>query len=111
MVLAIIATLLTITAPKYFKSIDHSKEKVLRTNLATVRDAIDKYYADKGRYPETLSMLVDEEYLKRLPQDPITDSNETWILAPSKNSDEKGVADIHSGSELNAIDGTTYSSW
>lgn len=110
-VLAIVATLLTITTPRYFKSIDRSKEKVLKTNLATVRDAIDKFYADKGRYPDTLQILVEDEYLKSVPHDPITDSNETWVLLPSKNTQEKGVADIHSGSELIASDGTIYGSW
>lgn len=110
-VLAIIATLLSIVTPRYFKSIDHSKERVLRTNLATVRDAIDKYYADKGLYPDTLQILVDAEYLKNVPKDPITDSIETWVLLPSRNNQEKGIADIRSGSDLIASDSTSYSSW
>lgn len=110
-VLAIIATLLSITAPRYFKNVDSSKEKVLRINLATVRDSIDKYYADKGYYPESLQTLVDDEYLKSIPQDPITNTLDTWILSPPKNEYEHGVADVHSGSKLISNDGTLYSEW
>lgn len=110
-VMAIIATLLTIALPRYFKSVDHANEQVLRTNLNTLRDAIDKYYADKGHYPISLDALVNDEYIKAIPKDPITESNQTWLIAPPKNAKETGVGDIHSGATTIASDGTQYAEW
>jgi general secretion pathway protein G len=74
-VLSIIALLLTLAVPRYFNSIDVAKEAVLRENLHLVRETIDKFYADKGRYPESLDELVSEKYLRALPYDPITGSS------------------------------------
>src|SRR5882672_903294 len=82
-VMVIIATLLTIAVPRYFGSIDRSKEAVLKENLWQMRDAIDKYRADKGKYPETLDALAADKYLRRIPLDPITESATTWVaVAP-----------------------------
>src|SRR5688572_27797274 len=75
-VLAIIATLLTIAVPRYYASLDRSKEAVLKENLYQMRDAIGKYYADKGKYPESLDALATDQYLRKLPLDPITDRSE-----------------------------------
>ena len=81
-VLAIIATLLMLALPRYFSSVDKSKEAVLKENLYQMRDAISKYYGDKGKYPESLEALADEKYLRQVPRDPITDSAATWVIVP-----------------------------
>lgn len=110
-VLAIVATLLTLTLPRYFTSVDRSKETVLKENLYITRDAIGKYYADKGKYPESLESLVTDKYLRRLPLDPVTDSTTTWVVVPPDDPKKGGVYDIKSGAQGKASDGTTYSEW
>lgn len=110
-VMAIIATLLTITLPRYFKSVDRSKEQVLKTNLHTMRESIDKYYADKGHYPASLEMLVIDEYMKAVPIDPVTESKQTWLLSSPGNASESGVADVYSGAIGSASDHTEFSQW
>ena len=81
-VLAIVALLLTIAAPRYFHSVDRSKETVLKANLSMTRDALDKYFGDNGKYPEKLDTLVEKKYLRGLPLDPITESSATWTVVP-----------------------------
>src|SRR5690606_17591070 len=81
-VMAIIATLLSIVAPRYFSAIDKAKEAVLRQDLKIMRDAIDQFHADSGKYPLDLEELVDRRYLRSIPIDPMTDSNETWVAMP-----------------------------
>ncbi len=81
-VMAILATLLSIAAPRYFGAIEHARENALRQSLAVLRDTIDKFYADTGRYPEDLSELVRRRYLRALPSDPYTESAGTWIFVP-----------------------------
>lgn len=109
-VMAIVATLLSLVSPKYFQHVERSKEAVLRQNLLHVRDAIDKYYADRGRFPDSLEDLVEHKYIRNLPIDPITESDATWILSPPEESDTQGsVGDIHSGAQGETIDGTPYS--
>lgn len=110
-VMAIIATLLTIALPRYFKSVDRSKEQVLRTNLNTMRDAIDKYYADKGHYPEDLESLANDEYIKAIPVDPITDSQESWVVEAPQDGNESGVSNVHSGAEGMASNNTPFNEW
>ena len=111
-VMAIIATLLTIAVPRYFASVEKSKEAVLRTDLNVMREAIDKYYGDKGNYPDSLDDLVTRRYLRALPKDPITDSNATWVVVPPPDETIKGsVHDVKSGAEGNALDGTPYKDW
>lgn len=110
-VMAIIALLVSLAAPRYFHSIDRSKETILKANLAQTRDALDKYYGDNGKYPESLELLVEKKYLRSLPYDPLTDSKETWVIVPPKNIDSGGVYDIHSGAEGNSSDGSSYASW
>ena len=107
-VMAIIALLLTLAAPRYFKSLDRSKETVLRSNLAAVRDALDKFYGDTGKYPDTLETLVEKKYLRSIPVDPITESSTTWTIVPPDQPEKGGVYDIHSGAEGNASDGVPY---
>jgi len=110
-VLAIIAVLLSIAAPRYSGSVDRAKEAVLRENLASLRDALDKHYADTGHYPLKLEELVSKRYLRRIPLDPVTDSTTTWISIPPPDPDKGGIADVHSGSREKARDGTFYKEW
>jgi general secretion pathway protein G len=110
-VLAVIATLLSIAVPRYYSSIDRSKEAVLKENLYQVRDAIGKYYADKGKYPESLAALATDKYLRKLPLDPITDSDTTWIVVPPEDPQKGGVFDVKSGAQGKALDGTEFSTW
>lgn len=109
-VLAIIATLLTFVSPNYFRNLDKSKETVLRQNLTQTRDALDKFHADRDRYPTTLAELVTERYLRQLPLDPITDRNDSWLLIPPKDG-KPGIYDIQSGATGKGQDGTLYQSW
>ncbi len=110
-VLAIVATLVAIAAPRYFQSIEKSKEAVLRQDLATMRDALDKFYGDTGKYPDSLQELVDKRYLRNVPVDPITGSAATWITVPPDDPQLGGVFDVKSGAPGNGRDGTPYSSW
>lgn len=108
-VLAIIATLLAIAVPRYFRHVDRSKEAVLRENLAAVRDAIDQYHADKGRWPESLESLAESRYLRAVPVDPVTGSADTWIIVPPAGG--TGVHDVRSGAEGTAGNGQPYAEW
>lgn len=110
-VLSIIALLLTIATPKYFSSIDRAKETTLKQDLNVVREAIDKFYADRGIYPESLEALVDEKYINKIPYDPITESTDTWELIPPEPPLEGEVYDIKSGSPDTAKDGTNFNEW
>ncbi len=110
-VMAIIATLLTIALPRYFKSVDHSKEQVLRSNLNTMRDAIDKYYADKGHYPDDLIALSNGEYIKNIPVDPITETNDSWVLIAPKDAKESGIGDVHSGASGIGSNNIPFNEW
>jgi general secretion pathway protein G len=110
-VLAIVALLLALATPRYFHSIDKSKETVLKANLALTRDSLDKYYGDNGKYPDQLATLVEKKYLRTLPMDPITESTTTWIIVPPADSEKGAVFDIHSGAEGNGSDGTPYREW
>lgn len=108
-VMAIIATLLSIVVPRYFNSLDRSKEVVLRQDLSIMRDAIDKFYSDTGKYPSELIELVEKRYLRAIPVDPLTESAATWIAVPPREG--SGVYDVRSGSPEQAKDGTFYEAW
>lgn len=110
-VLAIVSTLLLLVAPRYLHKVEASKEAVLRDNLRTVRDVIDKFYGDNGRYPETLEELVEKKYLRSLPVDPITESASSWELVPVPEGYEGAVYDIRSGARGAAQDGKKYAEW
>jgi len=110
-VMAILATLLSIAAPRYFESVDRAKEATLRTNLRMLREAIDKHRADTGRFPETLQRLADARYLRSVPVDPITDKATTWAVAPHPDGVTPGVFDVHSGAPGVSRDGTLYITW
>ncbi len=110
-VMAILATLLSIAAPRYFESLDRAKEAALRADLVVMRDAIDKYRADTGRLPESLQDLATRRYLRSVPVDPLTDSSDTWVLSAHPDGQTSGLYDVHSGSPSTARDGTIISSW
>ncbi|MEO8717696.1 MAG: prepilin-type N-terminal cleavage/methylation domain-containing protein [Burkholderiales bacterium] len=110
-VMAIVATLLTLVVPRFFGSLDKSKEAVLKENLHQMRDAISRYYADRGRYPETLDSLATDKYLRKVPLDPITDSAATWITVQPQDPAKSGVYDVRSGAPGTGIDGTEYAQW
>ena len=110
-VMAIIATLLTIALPRYFGSVEKSKEVTLRQSLNVMRDAIDKFYADNGRYPEKLEDLVEKRYIRTIPVDPITETAETWVIVPVPAALAQGtVYDVKSGAKGNASDGKPFES-
>lgn len=109
--LAIISLLLSLAVPRYFGSLDRSKEILLKENLHQMRDALDKYYADRGRYPDALEDLVTKGYLRKLPLDPVTDSETTWNAVPPKDPSKGKVYDVKSGAAGNGRDGTTFNSW
>jgi len=109
-VMAIIATLLSIVAPRYFTSVDRAKETVLKQNLSIMRDAIDKYFADTGKYPENLQQLVDERYIRAVPVDPVTEQP-VWIEIPPPDEEMGGVYDVRTTSDKQALDGTFYEKW
>ena len=110
-VLAILALLLTLAAPKYFNSIERAKDAALKQDLTTVRESIDKFYADTGEYPKTLDDLVEKHYIRKLPFDPITNSSATWLFTPPEPPLEGDIADIHSGAAGLAQDGSLYAEW
>lgn len=110
-VMAILALLLAIAVPRYFHSIDRAKEAVLKQNLAQMRDAIDKYHGDKGRYPDALDDLVTEKYLRRIPPDPITETSVTWVSLPPQPSEQGRIFDVKSGAPGAALDGTQFADW
>jgi general secretion pathway protein G len=96
-VLAIVATLLSLVTPRYFKSIERAKEAALQQNLSTIRDAIDKFYEDKGRFPGNLEELVAARYLRSIPKDPVTDSQNSWVPVGASQGDKAGIANVKSG--------------
>jgi general secretion pathway protein G len=115
-VMSIIVVLASVGMMAYQTSVQRSREAVLKEDLFRMRDAIDQYHADKGKYPMDLNELVSSSYLRRIPADPITQSTETWQAVPAEPDPnnptaEPGVYDVKSGAETTAIDGTKYSDW
>ena len=110
-VMAIVALLLAIALPRYFGHLEKARETVLRQDLATLRDAIDKYHGVRGRYPESLDELVSARYLRAVPVDPLTDRGDTWPLVPPDDGESGAVYDGKSGAPGAARDGTAYADW
>ena len=110
-VLGIVALMLTLAVPRYFPSIDKSKEVVLADNLRNTRAVIDQYYGDTGRYPDSLEQLVEKKYLRELPVDPITESNSSWVLVAPDDGSKGNVYNIKSGAPGNDRSGKPYSEW
>src|SRR5688572_12411566 len=110
-VLAAIALLLGLAVPRYVEHVDRARETVLRQNLAALRDAIDKFNADRGRYPIELAELARERYLREVPRDPITDRHDTWTVVPPPQGAAGQVYDVHSGAPGQGREGVPYASW
>ncbi len=110
-VMAIIGTLLSIAVPRYFRSLQHARETVLKQDLAILREAIDKYYADLNQYPEKLPDLVEKHYVRSVPVDPFTRLADTWTVVASDDPDHPGIRDIQSGAPDVASNGTPVASW
>jgi general secretion pathway protein G len=117
-VFAMIGILVGLALPQYQNALKKARENVLKETLFTLRKQISLYYSDKSKYPATLQALVDEKYLRSIPDDPITRKSDTWVevreeLDPDEVElvRELGITDVHSGAPGNAIDGTAYSSW
>jgi len=110
-VMAIIATLLTIAVPRYFRSLQRSREAVLRQDLTTLRESIDKFYGDTGKYPQTLAVLVDKLYLRSIPVDPIAKAADKWIVVNSDDPEDNGVKNVRSGAEGMGENGVLYVAW
>lgn len=109
-VLAIVAMLLGIVAPRYIHQESRAREAALRENLAGLRAAIDYYYGDKGRYPARLDVLVQERYLRNIPLDPLTNQRD-WQLIPVEQEGGSAIYDVRSNARGTALDGSAYSAW
>jgi general secretion pathway protein G len=109
-VLTIIGLLLSIVVPNYVGKVRRAEEAVLKENLTLMRDALDKHYADAGRYPGSLDELVSKRYLRTIPRDPLTQSS-NWLVIGPTDPQKGGVYDIHSNAKGNGSDGTPYERW
>jgi general secretion pathway protein G len=117
-VFALIGILVGLALPRYQHSRRRAQEAVLKEDIFQMRKLIDQYYSDKGKYPATLRTLVEENYLRTLPIDPMTGSADTWQEIKDQPSYDElvpgveyGIVDVHSGSQAKALDGTTYDTW
>jgi general secretion pathway protein G len=115
-VMSIIAILASIAAPTYQRSVIRARESVLREDLYQMRQSIDAFFADRGRYPETLDELVEKRYLRDIPRDPFTRSAETWYTIAPEVLDPTapqlgGVYDVRSGSDMVGLNGVPYRDW
>jgi general secretion pathway protein G len=114
-VVAIVGILAAVALPNYRVAIVQAKEAVLREDLFRFRDTIDQYYADKGKYPESLEVLVSDGYLRGIPPDPMTQAVD-WVTVPAEPdpddpTGEPGIYDVKSSSTGTSLAGTAYSEW
>jgi|SRR5471030_2029846 len=109
--LAILAMLVTLAVPRYFANVSRTKEDVLREDLYVMRDAIDKYYADKNVYPTLIDDLVTSKYLRGIPVDPFTQSSHSWVVVPATDASQGVVSNVQSGAPNMASDGTWLKDW
>ncbi len=114
-VLSIMGILLTIAEPSLKQTIVRARESVLKEDLFHMREAIDQFYADNGKYPDQLTQLINTEdraksYLRSIPRDPFTGADD-WITVAPQEGTEGGVFDVHSASPLLALDGSAYNTW
>jgi general secretion pathway protein G len=110
-VLAIMATLMSIVAPRYFRSVDKAKEAVLKTDLRLLRESIDKFRADHGHYPESLQQLAKARYIRDVPMDPMTDRSDSWVAIPPPPPAASGVYDVRSGASGVGSNHLPFSAW
>jgi general secretion pathway protein G len=115
-VMTIIAILATLAIPRFTASIKSAREAVLKEDLHVMRDAIDSYTMDKQKAPQSLDDLVQNGYLRAIPQDPMTHAADSWVTDTSDamysiDQTDPGITDVHSGSQETGSDGQPYSSW
>ena len=110
-VMTIIAVLLTIAVPRYFHTLDRSRETVLRQDLSVMREAIDKHFGDYGQYPDSMTALVERRYIRAVPVDPFTRSADGWQMVVSEDADHPGIRDVHSAAEGKGSDNVPYREW
>jgi len=110
-VIGIIGVLLAIAVPRYFKTLERSRETVLKQDLSVMREAIDKHYGDYGQLPDSLQALVERKYINGVPEDPITKLRDAWAVVVSDDPDHPGIKDVHSTAEGTGTDGRPYKEW
>jgi len=115
-VISLISILAAMGLVQYRNSVVSAKEATLKQDLFRMRDAIDQYYADKGKYPSSLDSLVSDGYMRRIPEDPFTKSADSWQTVPAEPdpnnpSGEPGVYDVKSGAQGQGLDGSNYADW
>lgn len=117
-VFSLIGILVGLGLPQYKNATKRAREAVLKENLFQLRLLINQYYSDKGKYPTSLQTLVDEQYVRSIPEDPMTKSSETWVVVYETQTEEDltfglelGIIDVSSGSDQKALDGTLYNTW
>jgi len=115
-VMAIIGILITLAIPSFVGAIRHAREAALKEDLQTMRTAIDTYTMDKQKGPQSLDDLVQDGYIRSIPEDPMTRQKDTWVTDSSESmvsldETEPGITDVHSGSTETGTDGQPYSSW
>jgi general secretion pathway protein G len=109
-VLTIIGILASIAQPNLQKAVIRAKETSLKRSLFVMRDVIDQFYADQGKYPDSLEDLIQKKYIRTVPDDPFTRSNTSWVIIPPEGEDG-AVFDVHSGSRLVSLEGVPYNEW
>ncbi|MBU8975696.1 MULTISPECIES: type II secretion system protein [unclassified Lysobacter] len=107
-VMAIIAALVTIAMPRYQASVQTARLTALKENLRILRASLDRYYEDKGVYPESLQALVEANYLKGVPMDPVSESAQSWVLVDDPEGEVDGIVDVRSGAQGATPDGVAY---
>jgi len=115
-VIALISILAAMAVVQYRNSIQRTQEATLKTDLFRMRDAIDQYYADKGKYPSSLDSLVSDGYMRKVPEDPFTKTSDSWQTVPAEPdpgnpSAEAGIYDVKSGAQGQALDGSNFADW
>lgn len=110
-VLAAIGLLLSVATPRYLQHLETAREVALKQNLHQLRDAIDKFYSDQARYPTALDDLVAKRYLRSVPEDPITQRSDSWVVVAPGNRTPGLVFDVRSGAKGQARDGSRYETW
>jgi len=115
-VITLVMILASLALTQYRNSITATREAAMKSDLFLMRDAIDQYYADKGKYPDSLQTLVSESYIRAIPRDPFTNSADTWVTVqadpePGSVSAATGIYDLKSGYDGVALDGSRYADW
>lgn len=117
-VFTLIGILVGLALPQYQSAVKKARESVLKETLFQLRKLIDQYYSDKGKYPASVQALVDENYLRKIPVDPITGKADTWLEVQEQPSADEiepgqvfGIVDVHSGAEGKGLDGTPFNTW